>query len=67
MTDLSSYHQQNLFKLWSIWLTSTGEDYMRELESQPGAAKRITVAVVKESWEEMKSFAAQVLAELIKP
>jgi hypothetical protein len=52
-------------EMQGMWLTSTGEDYMRELENQPGIGKKITVAAVKQTWEQMKSIAAQVLAELI--
>jgi hypothetical protein len=48
------------------YLTGLGEDYMRELENQPGIAKKITVKVVTEGWATIQSVAASVLGEVVK-
>ncbi|MGA2440098.1 MAG: hypothetical protein ABSH08_04010 [Tepidisphaeraceae bacterium] len=50
--------------LSSLWLMGTGEDYMRELEAQPGVAKKLTVAAVKEMGNALRSVAVQVLSDL---
>ncbi|HEX5243545.1 MAG TPA: hypothetical protein VFW23_09825 [Tepidisphaeraceae bacterium] len=52
--------------LFGLWLTSDGEDFMRELEAAPGVATRITVAVVKETWSGMREIAVGVLTEYLR-
>jgi hypothetical protein len=51
--------------LSSLWLTGDGEDYMRELESQPGVGKKVTVAVVKEMGNALRTIAVQILSDLL--
>jgi len=38
------------YVLEGVWLTGIGEDYMRELEAQPGIARKLTVGAVRELW-----------------
>lgn len=54
------------FYLEGIYLTGLGEDYMRELENQPGVGKKITVAAVKEMGSALRTIAVGVLTELVK-
>jgi hypothetical protein len=49
-----------------LWLTGQGEDFMRELESQPGVPKKLTVSAISEGWGAIKSIAASLLAEYTK-
>jgi len=58
--DTSTYEGRS-FEMESFWLTSRGENYIRDVESQPGFAKKITVGVVKEGWGLLKGIAADVL------
>lgn len=58
--DTTTYEARS-FLIERFWLTGLGEDYMRDLENQPGMAKRITTKVVKEGWEFIKTTAADLL------
>jgi hypothetical protein len=53
-----------------MWLTGHGENYMRELEQQPGIARKLTVGAVSELWEMGKgtivAAAGRLLAEFAK-
>jgi hypothetical protein len=67
VTDASSFNGQ-FFIINSIWLTSNGEDYMRELENQPGVPKKVTLAVVKQMGTAFRDIAIGVLTNwLTKP
>jgi hypothetical protein len=46
----------------SLWLTGTGEDYMRELDAAPGIARKVTVAVVAEMGKTLRDIAVAVLS-----
>lgn len=58
---------RRFFTATEIWLTGTGEDYMRELECQPGIAKKVTVAAVKEGWSVIRDIAVRVLSAHLTP
>jgi hypothetical protein len=55
------------FCLTEFWITGLGEDYMRDLEGQPGVGRRITTKVVKEGWEVIKGAAADLLKSYMTP
>ena len=63
--DTSTFSGRS-FLFNGLWLTGTGEDYMRELEDQPGVGKKITVAVVREMGSTLRTIAVGVLTELVK-
>jgi hypothetical protein len=50
------------FRPIGIWLTSLGEDYMRELENEPSIAQRITVATVPILGKTLLDIAVAVLS-----
>ncbi len=51
--------------LHGLWLTGAGEDYVRELEAQPSVSKKITVAVVKEMGNALRTVAVAVLTQWV--
>jgi hypothetical protein len=58
--DTSTFNG-HAFLFTALWLTGKGEDYMRELEAQPGIGKRITVALVRETWNTLRPVAVGLL------
>ena len=57
----------------AVWITGSGENFMRELEErlkaekkEPGPAKTITAKVVQEGWVVLKGIAVNVLSEFVK-
>lgn len=46
--DVSTMKTGPKHRIIGVWITGTGENFMRELEAQPGIARKITVASLKE-------------------
>ena len=52
-------------KVSSIWLTGRGEDFLRQLEADPGVGRPITVAMVMQMGGALTDIAAKVLTEFL--
>ena len=64
--DASTFGDPNAFLLQGFWLTGRGENYLRELENQPGLPQKITVKVIKGGWGLVRDAAVRLLSDLIK-
>jgi len=59
--DVSTMKTGPKHRIVGVWLTGDGENFMRELEAQPGIATKITVAVIKEIGKAGRDIAIGVL------
>lgn len=64
VTTLGSRGQD--FRIIYIWLTSFGEDYIRNIEAEPGIARRLTVSTLAAVKELALKTASALLTEIIK-
>lgn len=51
--------------VWFYWLTSAGENYVRDIEAQPSVARRLTLASLGTAKEIVIKAAGTVLGELL--
>ncbi len=59
--DVSTMQTGQKHRIIGVWLTGKGENFMRELEAQPGIARKITVASLKELGKTGRDIAVAVL------
>jgi hypothetical protein len=50
-----------------LWLTGDGENFMRELENQPGIARKITMGTVNAIYDAGREIIVKLLAEFLTP
>lgn len=64
MTHFGSRGQES--SIIFLWLTSLGEDYVRNIEAEPGIARRLTVSTLAEVKDLAVKTATTILTELVK-
>jgi hypothetical protein len=53
------------FTVDAIWLTGDGENFMRELENQPGIAQKITVKTAGLLYDTARAVIVKVLGDFL--